>query len=78
MERGTMPRSIYNELKSRRTLCQTQSLDLKHEDYVMVDGQMCLERIWPSRDPSQEAAVQVERRTCPNGSWEDVAEYEVA
>ena len=69
--------SVYDELKSRPALCKSQSLDLKKEDYVMVDGQMCLERIWLSRDPFQEAAVQVERRECPNGSWENVAEYEV-
>ena len=74
---ATMSPSVYQDLKSRPTLSCSQSSDLKSEQYVMAGGQMCLERIWLSRDPTQEAAVQVERRTCPDGSWEDVAEYEV-
>jgi hypothetical protein len=78
MESGTMLRSTYNELKEKPTLCQSQSIDLKSEEYIMHNGKLCLERIWLSRDPTQEAAVQVERRECPNGSWEDVAHYEVA
>lgn len=75
--RKLMPRSVYEDLKSRPTLSATQSLDLKSEEYVLSDGETCLERVWLSRDPKSEAAVQVEQRTCPNGSWEDVAEYDV-
>ena len=78
MEKGTISRAEYEDLKSRPTLCQSQSLDLKSEEYTMHGGKLCLERIWLSRDPTQEAAVQKERRTCPNGGWEDVGEYEVS
>lgn len=61
------------------TLAVGQTADLKRESYVDAGGAVWLVRWWLKRcgveDGDTGAAVEVEARLCPNGSWFDVGEY---
>ncbi len=77
MQKSTITKALYWVLRDQPTIHANQTLELKVEEYVATGEDFCLERIWLQREHTTKPKVLVERRSWPNGSWKDVAEYEV-